>query len=62
MKAVAMNLIWQRSGHSKRGGKEAANPGNRELVLDLGRQWTYDSHCSCHSQDNQPQDKLKLLR
>ena len=32
------------------------------MVLDLGRQWTYDSHCSCHSQDNQPQDKLKLLR
>ncbi|KAK3794528.1 hypothetical protein RRG08_003679 [Elysia crispata] len=50
------------SGESKRGGKEAANPGTRELVLDLGRQWMYDSHCSCHSQDNQLQDKLKLLR
>ena len=29
MKAVAMNLIWQRSGDSKRGGKEAANPEKR---------------------------------
>ena len=26
VKAAAINLIWQRSGHSKRGGKEAANP------------------------------------
>ena len=29
MKAVARNLIWQRRDHSKRGGKEAANPERR---------------------------------
>ena len=37
------------------GGKENAEPGKDELVLDLGKQWTYNSHCSCLSKTHQLQ-------